>query len=149
MKLFDWLKTVVGGKDTDEMPDPDDVFEGLSVAEALRAHMEWMRRFEAALSRGAVDIDPELVAHHDRCVLGKWIHAQKEAQSALAKSPLFATLHEDHSDFHRTASVLAQAIKKRDGTEAKFLLELLRKKSRAIRLHLAELLSESLGQKAS
>jgi hypothetical protein len=147
MKIADWIRSVLGGSEKEELPDAGDTLYGLSVADALRGHLEWVARFEDALRKGAKDIDPDQVVHDDRCVLGRWILATKAQGRIDADDPDFRELREAHTAFHRTASILAQAVRQDQKTESRLLLDLLRAKSRQIRIALARHLSETGGMR--
>ena len=143
MKIIDWLHTVLRGEEDETGPDGGSSLYGLSVAEALQAHRNWIRRFEGALSQGGEDLNPEEIAHDDRCILGRWILSQKTSRSALARLPLFEELRTTHTAFHKTASLLAESVCRKEAQESRLLFEVLRQKSRAIRIALARLIIEA------
>jgi hypothetical protein len=142
MKLYDWLRATLRGEPTKTLPGGQ-AFHGLRVSDALKAHEEWLRRFKAALAQKQDGIDPEAVAHNDRCTLGQWIAAQRAGHASLAQSSAFEQLDTMHTTFHRTASLLAHAIQNRERAEARVLLDLMQSKSRMIQLSLAQLLIEA------
>jgi hypothetical protein len=144
MKLYDWLRARLRGEPTRELQESE-AFQGLRVSAALKAHDEWLRRFKAACAQEGKGIDPEAIAHNDRCTLGQWIVAQRKGGNSTAQSPVFAQLDIVHSAFHRTASLLAQAIQNREKEEARVLLDLMQKRSRAIQLSLSQLILEAEG----
>lgn len=135
---MNWARRILAGH-TDEDVSDSVQLAGLSIGEALQSHSAWIQRFEEALKdKGSQQIDAAQVSHDDRCVLGKWLYAQ-DTQDRFKRSPDFIVLCETHSAFHRNASLVISALRLGDEQEAQLLLDMVKAKSRQIRVSLAKL----------
>lgn len=89
---------------------------------ATRAHKAWKERLHACVNGSCTTLDPDAIAHDDRCDLGKWLHAIDASRPTLSPDTrkLFSRLIEQHADFHRAAAQvarLAQADQRREALQ--------------------------------
>lgn len=138
VSLTNWARRILAGH-ADEDVVGSAQLAGLSIGEALQSHSAWIQRFEEALKdKRGQKLDAEQVSHDDRCVLGKWLYAQ-DTQDRFKRSSEFMILQETHSAFHRNASLVISALRHDDKDEAQILLDMVKAKSRQIRVSLAKL----------
>ncbi len=136
--IMSWAHRILTGHFDEEVPQSLEL-AGLSIGEALQAHTAWIHRFDEALKdKSGKGLDPEDVSHDDRCLLGKWIHAD-HTHDHFNNSPEFRNLKETHAVFHRNASLVISALRQGDQQEARVLLDMVKAKSRQIRVSLAKL----------
>jgi hypothetical protein len=109
MGLLTWLHRYDSGKlSADEAQrgpeiDPEeDLFEGLSLGQAIQAHVAWKKRLKAIVQEGRQDsVEIAEVAPDDLCDLGRWLHGA--ARKRFSHLPQYARLRKLHADFHLAA----------------------------------------------
>lgn len=95
----------------------------INIMEAINAHIHWKIRLEKYLD-GTSDekLDPELICRDDHCKLGKWIHGPALKHFHAADEG-FATLRDDHAQFHIIAGKVVTNMQANDLAAAELLMD--------------------------
>ena len=73
---------------------------------AVEAHIKWKVRLSNYIQGTSNEIlDPAAIACDDRCDLGKWIYTNLDE---FQHSDTFATVKQDHAEFHKTAAGIVE-----------------------------------------
>ena len=89
------------------------------IDKAIGAHGMWKALLKSAIDTGEREFDPNVVGTDSSCDFGNWLHGTVAPE--LRQSPIYKTVLEYHSEFHRIAGrilALALAGKKDEATKA-------------------------------
>lgn len=104
MSLMDWLRKRLAGDESAklELAEGESHLSGLSLNDAIQAHMAWRDRLVATLngtSKEKLQIGQVAVDH--LCVLGQWLHGDGRKQ--FGHLPEYQALLDTHRQFHLNA----------------------------------------------
>ncbi len=88
--------------------------------EALRAHVEWKANLRMLLDGKGGPIDIGTVGRDDVCEVGRWL---RDEPNPYAGHPRFVDLREAHTQFHKTAQRVVDAVRCGNRTDAEALLD--------------------------
>lgn len=95
---------------------------GINIKTAMDAHVHWRHRLESYVQGTSQEnLQLEVVAADDQCLLGKWIHG--EAKHKYGHLDLFSELVEIHAQFHQHAGGVLAAARSGKHEEALALLQ--------------------------
>lgn len=168
MGLFDWFKTLAGGKDAQHTDagnsvesattqarealedDPDaGLVAGLNFKTAIDAHMLWKTRLKKVIDGTNTEpLDVDTVSRDDKCVLGKWINGPGSQKFGSLRE--FQELKMDHAHFHLAAGdILSCALAgDMEGAEHRLNTGEYTRISERVKLHLARLYIQLSGKSA-
>ncbi|MDH5204216.1 MAG: CZB domain-containing protein [Hylemonella sp.] len=135
--MLNWLKTLLGSQTSGGNPHISaetiaradslmaggtEEVAGLNFKTAIDAHMKWKARLRAAIDGSSDEqLDPQLIALDNQCLLGKWLHGP--GGEKFGGYPRFKTLCAEHARFHRSAAAVAQLTQEKKIDEAKKEIE--------------------------
>lgn len=92
------------------------------ITSAIGAHGAWKLKLRTAISHGASDVTPEVVAKDDQCAFGKWLHGASLSPDVRAGKP-YEVVRRLHTEFHRCAGHVLNKAVSGQGRDAQALLE--------------------------
>ncbi|MFN3298329.1 methyl-accepting chemotaxis protein [Caldimonas sp.] len=81
--------------------------EDFDFQQAIEAHRSWKVKLRQAIAKKE-KLDADTLCRDDRCPLGRWLHGPGGAR--WGSRPSFRSLVDEHAQFHRTLSAVAEHV---------------------------------------
>jgi hypothetical protein len=135
--MFGLIEFLTGSKGRAETAGKKKAVARLSFDDAIAAHEAWKARLLDVAQKDCAELaqlNVDDVRRDDKCALGKWIH--KVAKARFGQDRHFASLCDEHAQFHICAADVIEHARKKRLAYARIVIEgeFTRKSLKVVRL---------------